>query len=197
MPAECDDCSTGCNKITKPGHCGCTVPDTDADVDRTTNCKDSCPYDANKTSPGACGGVILIPTQMAMGLMIAKTTVCMMLAWWALLPVLVVSQITMWLEMGPPDVKMISHVVLTRQAPVSMILVYQTMTWLKMGQVMAKLAVCMMLAKWVPAPVDVLLLTLTWMETAIPIELAICLTKTKTKKSHGSCGDSDHDTNAR
>jgi len=89
-------------------------------------------------------------------------------------PVLVVSQITMWLKMGPRNVKMISHVMLTRQAPVpSRILVYQTMTWLEMGQLMAKLTVCMMLAKWAPASVDVLLLTLTQMETAFPIALAI------------------------
>jgi len=41
---------------TKPGACGCGVPDTDTDGDGTPNCIDSCPDDAGKTtSPGACG----------------------------------------------------------------------------------------------------------------------------------------------
>ncbi len=54
---KCDDCPTDCNKTTKPWLCGCTVPDTNADVDRTTKCKDCCLHDASKTSPSACGGV--------------------------------------------------------------------------------------------------------------------------------------------
>jgi len=55
---KCDDCSTDHNKITKPGLCGCTVPNTNVDVDRTTKCKDCCLHDASKTSLSACGGVI-------------------------------------------------------------------------------------------------------------------------------------------
>ncbi|MGI6525075.1 MAG: M4 family metallopeptidase [Bdellovibrionota bacterium] len=51
---EEDECPEDPNK-TKPGICGCGVPDTDTDKDGTPDCKDLCPEDPNKTDPGICG----------------------------------------------------------------------------------------------------------------------------------------------
>ncbi len=44
---------------TSPGICGCGVPDTDTDGDRTADCQDACKSDPKKTAPGQCGcGVV-------------------------------------------------------------------------------------------------------------------------------------------
>jgi hypothetical protein len=40
---------------TDPGICGCGTPDTDTDMDGTSDCIDGCPTDPLKTQPGLCG----------------------------------------------------------------------------------------------------------------------------------------------
>jgi len=49
-----DDCPDDKNKE-NARFCGCGIPNTDTDGDRTPDCHDKCPYDAGKASPGACG----------------------------------------------------------------------------------------------------------------------------------------------
>jgi hypothetical protein len=39
--------------------CGCAVADVDTDGDGFLDCKDDCPMDFRKTSPGVCGCGIL------------------------------------------------------------------------------------------------------------------------------------------
>jgi len=52
---EAVECATDCNETTKPGLCGCIVPDTETDGDGTPDCNESCPRDDSEISPGACG----------------------------------------------------------------------------------------------------------------------------------------------
>ncbi|MCU0661392.1 MAG: carbohydrate-binding protein [Myxococcota bacterium] len=40
---------------TRPGTCGCGIPDVDQDSDGHLNCKDKCPTDPNKDKAGQCG----------------------------------------------------------------------------------------------------------------------------------------------
>ncbi|KAH3731474.1 chitin binding [Pelomyxa schiedti] len=49
-----DSCPSDPFKTT-PGVCGCGVPDTDTDGDKTPDCHDGCPSDPNKVAPGVCG----------------------------------------------------------------------------------------------------------------------------------------------
>jgi len=49
-----DECPDDPNK-TKPGICGCGVPDDDTDADGTADCIDGCPEDPDKIEPGVCG----------------------------------------------------------------------------------------------------------------------------------------------
>ncbi len=51
---QLDLCPSDPNKV-NPGQCGCGMPDTDTDGDRTADCHDMCPNDAGKTAPGTCG----------------------------------------------------------------------------------------------------------------------------------------------
>jgi ELWxxDGT repeat protein len=46
-------CTSGSKK--NPGVCGCSIPDTDSDLDRTPDCIDACSQDRGKTAPGICG----------------------------------------------------------------------------------------------------------------------------------------------
>ena len=49
-----DLCPDDPNK-TKPGFCGCGVPETDSDDDGVPDCIDQCPDDPAKSQPGDCG----------------------------------------------------------------------------------------------------------------------------------------------
>jgi hypothetical protein len=54
----CDGCPSDPNK-TRPGVCGCNVPDVDSDGDGVLDCNDGCPEDPLKTAPGDCGCGVL------------------------------------------------------------------------------------------------------------------------------------------
>ncbi len=54
-PPKTEDACPNSTIKTEPGICGCDVPDTDTDNDKTPDCNDKCPNDSNKTEPGNCG----------------------------------------------------------------------------------------------------------------------------------------------
>ena len=51
---DTDECPYDFNKQT-PGICGCSIADTDTDLDGFEDCIESCDEDPNKTDPGVCG----------------------------------------------------------------------------------------------------------------------------------------------